>query len=183
MSEEKDSYSESKRNEDSLAEKKEVNSKELVEKIEAYFYTDDALAAEFEAFVSSKAHLFTDVAHVDEIKEVEYKLDYTQVYNEYKALFELKIESFIESQGVSVAEFFEIIQEKTNLDADCSEAFFGQMLLAVTEFDVFMVMMKEAAQAKTPYDPDAAAAMLTPSDESKSDPIVTNISDAKADSK
>ena len=85
--------------------------------------------------------------------------------------------------GVSVAEFFEIIQEKTNLDADCSEAFFGQMLLAVTEFDVFMVMMKEAAQAKTPYDPDAAAAMLTPSDESKSDPIVTNISDAKADSK
>ena len=36
---------------------------------------------------------------MDEIKEVEYKLDYTQVYNEYKALFELKIESFIESQG------------------------------------------------------------------------------------
>ena len=43
MSEEKDSYSESKRNEDSLAEKKEVNSKELVEKIEAYFYTDDGM--------------------------------------------------------------------------------------------------------------------------------------------
>ena len=39
---------------------------------------------------------------VDEIKEVEYKLDYTEVYNEYKALFELKIETFIESQGTFV---------------------------------------------------------------------------------
>ena len=28
---------------------------------------------------------------MDEIKEVEYKLDYTQVYNEYKVLFEQKI--------------------------------------------------------------------------------------------
>ena len=82
-----------------------------------------------------------------------------------------------------MGEFFEIIQEKTMLDSDCSEAFFGQMLLAVTEFDVFMVMMKEAAQAKTPYDPDAAAAMLSPSGESKTDPIITNNINAKADSK
>ena len=43
MSEEKDSSSEAKRHEDSLAEKKELNSKELVEKIEAYFYTDDGM--------------------------------------------------------------------------------------------------------------------------------------------
>ena len=139
---------------------------------------------------------------MDEIKEVEYKLDYTQVYNEYKVLFEQKIESFIENQGkyicicgyiyfrfflhqynffvtigVSVADFFEIIQAKTVLDSDCSEAFFGQMLLAVTEFDVFMVMMKEAAQAKTPFDPDAAAEII----ENESKP--GNNADAKADSK
>ena len=38
MSEQK---SEAKSHEDSLAEKRELNSKELVEKIEAYFYTDD----------------------------------------------------------------------------------------------------------------------------------------------
>ena len=142
---------------------------------------------------------------MDEIKEVEYKLDYTQVYNEYKVLFEQKIESFIENQGkyicicgyiyfrfflqyiffvtigVSVADFFEIIQAKTVLDSDCSEAFFGQMLLAVTEFDVFMVMMKEAAQAKTPFDPDAAAAAAAETIENESKP--SNNADAKADSK
>ena len=38
MSEQK---SEAKSHEDSFAEKRELNSKELVEKIEAYFYTDD----------------------------------------------------------------------------------------------------------------------------------------------
>ena len=99
--------------------------------------------------------------------------------------------------GVSVAEFFEIIQEKTTLDSDCSEAFFGQMLLAVTEFDVFMVMMKEAAQAKMPYDADAAAAVIASSssssvpitniitDESKTDHYSSSSSvmDTKADSK
>ena len=51
------------------------------------------------------------------------------------------------------------------------------MLLAVTEFDVFMVMMKEAAQAKTPFDPDAAAEII----ENESKP--GNNADAKADSK
>ena len=77
--------------------------------------------------------------------------------------------------GVSVAEFFEIIQEKTTLDSDCSEAFFVQMLLAVTEFDVFMVMMKEAAQAKMPYDADAAAAVIASSSSSSSSVPITNI--------
>lgn len=68
--------------------------------------------------------------------------------------------------GVSVNEFFDILQEKTNADKDSSEAFFAQMLLAVTEFDVFIMMMKEAAQAQNPYDPEAAAKVLE--DESNS---------------
>ena len=58
-------YEEGKRSEEalsSLAEKKEVNSRELVEKIEAYFYTDEALVAEFESFVANKAKLFVSIA-------------------------------------------------------------------------------------------------------------------------
>ena len=115
--------------------KGELNSKELVENIEAYFYTDDALALEFEKFVSDNCHKFTSIAHL-EPGEIEFKLDYTEVYNEYKALFELKMENFIESQGVTVSQFFDILQEKSVKDKDSTEAMFGHMLLAVTEFDV-----------------------------------------------
>ena len=46
----------------SLQEKKELNSKELIEKIEAYFYTDEELVAEFESFVARKANHFVSVA-------------------------------------------------------------------------------------------------------------------------
>ena len=142
-------------------DKRLPNPQELVERVQEYFYTNDDLAAEFEQFVSEKAIIFMSAVDVDTNLVSEYKLEYTTVYEEYKALFEQRLESFIESQGVSVVDFFDILQMLTAQDADSSESLFGMMLLAVTEFDVFIQMMKEAASCRTPYDSKAADKLNT----------------------
>jgi gamma-glutamyltranspeptidase len=130
--------------------KTDLNNSQILAEVQEYFYANDALAAEFERFVSERASVFASA------DLSEYKLEYTNVYNEYKLLFETRLEGFITSLGVSVLQFFEILEEATLRDKDGSDALFGQMLLAVTEFDVFMQMMREGASTQTPYDHHAA---------------------------
>ena len=122
---------------------KRLNKNDVINNVQEYFYTDDSLALEFENFVARKSYIFKHTCQ----NEIEYKLEYTEVYNEYKDLFELKLENYIKSLGYSVNEFFEILQDSSNKNTEGSDALFGQMLLAVTEFDVFMQMMKEAASS------------------------------------
>ena len=112
---------------------------ELLLKVQEYFYGDEILAKTFEAFVDSKSSI------VDEESE-EYKLQYTEAYDEFKAMFEEHIESYIvRNLGSSITEFYLALKEKTEEDENSNEAIFGQILLAVTDFDIFMKMMRESA--------------------------------------
>jgi hypothetical protein len=58
--------------------------------------------------------------------------------------------SYIETTvGVTVNEFYGALQRTMADDPESSEAIFGMLLQSVTEFDIFMVMMREAAQSKS----------------------------------
>ena len=112
---------------------------ELLLKVQEYFYGDEDLAKTFEAFVDSKSSI------VDEDSE-EFKLQYTEAYDEFKTMFEEHIESYIvRNLGSSITEFYLALKEKTEEDENSNEAIFGQILLAVTDFEIFMKMMHESA--------------------------------------
>lgn len=62
-------------------------------------------------------------------------------------MFEEKLEKFIRKQGCTPLDFYEALRERTEEDPDGVFAIFGQILVAVIDFDIFMVMMKEMAQS------------------------------------
>ena len=109
----------------------------LIEKVQEYFYGDEDLAKLFESFVAEKSSCV-------DLDSTEFKLEYTAAYEEYKALFELKIGGYIERVlGATIEEFYSAIQLKSLEDEWGNEAIFAQILIGVTEFDVFMQMMRE----------------------------------------
>ena len=148
-----DDYADSKVNEsegkqddfksDSKLDSKEatITNDDLLAKVQEYFYCNEDLAALFETFVNERCH-------VVDLSSEEYKLEYTTTFNEYKRLFEDKIESFItQSLKSSVEDFYYALKAKTDELEDSSESIFAQILIAVTDFDIFMTMMREAAVA------------------------------------
>ena len=73
-----------------------------------------------------------------------YPLRYTELYEEFKRLYEGLLETYIDSEGSSVAEFYAELRAATERDEESSEAIMGQIMLATTDFDVFMLMMRDA---------------------------------------
>jgi hypothetical protein len=125
-----------------IAETK-LTAEEILAKVQEYFYCDDALANLFENFANEKSSVI-------DLSSDEYKLEYTEVFNEYKALFENKIESFlVNTLNCTVEDFYYALKAKTDLAEDSSESIFAQILIAVTDFDIFMTMMREAAVANS----------------------------------
>jgi hypothetical protein len=113
---------------------------EILEKLQQYFFEDETLANHFETFIDKNSH-------VVDLNSDEYKLEYTRVFDEYKDLFEKKMENFIEnSLGVSIQDVYKALKTKVDTNEDSMESFFAQVLIAVTDFDVFMNMMRDSAK-------------------------------------
>jgi hypothetical protein len=123
------------------AEKKQMDGDFLITELQKYFYEDDELCATFENFVDEKSSII-------DLASEEYSLEYTRVYHEYRDLLESKLEAHIERLGYDPVEFYQCVRDKIDNQPDGSIAFFAQLLLAVSEFDIFMTMMKEAARKR-----------------------------------
>jgi hypothetical protein len=120
---------------------------EMIERLQAYFFEDESLAKHFENFID-------DHSHVVDLSSDEYKLSYTEVFNEYKQHFETRMEGFItHSLHCSVQDVYMALKKKMDHDENSNEAFFAQVLIAVTDFDVFMMMMRESAGKSTGQNP------------------------------
>ena len=119
-----------------------ISDKELLDRVQQYFYGDDEFTKIFEDFVDRKCGI------IDLLSE-EYKLEYTEVYDEFKDLLERTLERFITQQGCTIHDFYNALRVKQETDPDGSVAIFGQILITVTDFDIFMTMMRERAKAKS----------------------------------
>ena len=127
---------------DSKSESK-MSDDELLKEVQEFFYCNEELADHFESFINKRSV-------VVDLSTEEYKLEYTAVFNEYKRLFEEKIEGFITNQLKStVQDFYYALKAKSDAAEESSESIFAQILIAVTDFDVFMTMMREAAAANS----------------------------------
>ncbi|KAK3264774.1 hypothetical protein CYMTET_26499 [Cymbomonas tetramitiformis] len=71
----------------------------------------------------------------------ELKLEYTDLHNQYKRLFESRVESFLKKKGCTVELFVSSAKEKMQDDPSCRDFF--EYLLAVDDFEQFCVMMKK----------------------------------------
>ena len=111
----------------------------LITELEKFFYEDSDLASTFENYIKDKS------AIVD-LDTEEYSLSYTTAHDEYKDMFESRMERQIQKLGATPTEFYQALQEKMEKEKDGHVALFAQILLAVTEFDIFMTMMREAAR-------------------------------------
>ena len=120
-----------------------VDDDEIISKVQEFVFANDKLAKTFEDFVKERAHMI-------DLASTEYKLGYTQIHEEFKFMFENFLEEFIvNDMGCSIQRFYNVLKSKTEENADSNEAVFGQILLAVCDFDVFMTMMKEEAIASS----------------------------------
>lgn len=115
---------------------------ELLDCLQAYFFEDDALSGYFEGYIR-------DHCHIVDLENEEYKLAYTEVYNDYKSKFESKMEDYIENTlHCSITDVYRALKHKMDADENSMGAFFAQILIAVTDFDVFMTVMRESARQR-----------------------------------
>jgi hypothetical protein len=78
----------------------------------------------------------------------EYDLVHTALHEEFKAMYEKHLEGYIAAQGATVADFYATIRASEEVSGgQGSAALVGQILLATFDFDVFRVMMREAAHS------------------------------------
>ena len=118
---------------------KDAKEDSIVAKVGRYFFEDSSFSQTFEAWVSKNAPRIDPSLNDD-----EYPLEYTTLYEEFKKLYEGLLEDYIEREGSSTEAFYAELREATERDEDSSEALMGQIMLATTDFDVFMLMMKES---------------------------------------
>lgn len=116
-----------------------VDPDKLIDDVQNFFYTDEKFSKLFENFVDENCDVI-------DLESDEYALEYTEVYNRYKALFEEKMEDYINSIGSNIHEFYNALRAKTEEDKESASALFGQILLSVMDFDIFMIMMRETAR-------------------------------------
>lgn len=128
------------KNSDSKSDSKQSYNTVDLDAFQEYFFGNDDFTLIFENFINSNCHIV-------DLESEEYKLEYTTVFNNYKELFETKMEEFIVTKmNCSINDFYYTLKNKMEDDPDGSVAFFGMLLIAVTDFDVFMTMMREGAQ-------------------------------------
>ena len=118
---------------------KDAKEDSIVAKVGRYFFEDSSFSQTFEEWVAKHA------PRIDpSLQDDEYPLEYTTLYEEFKKLYEGLLEDYIEREGSSTEAFYAELREATERDEDSSEALMGQIMLATTDFDVFMLMMKES---------------------------------------
>jgi len=116
----------------------ESSEMDLLKEVQQFFFSNNDLASSFESFINERSD-------VVDLSTDEYKLEYTTIFREYSALFERKMEDFIVNTLHSdVYEFYRLLKVKVEEGEDSMDAFFAQVLIAVTDFDLFMTMMREA---------------------------------------
>lgn len=112
---------------------------DLVDKVITYFFDDDDFAHTFETFAEYHCHAF-------DLDSEEMKLEYTDIYNQFLALFEKKLEAYIQSQGATVREFYDLVRHAYEVNRESGTVLCSEILVATADFDVFVQMMRQTKE-------------------------------------
>jgi hypothetical protein len=78
--------------------------------------------------------------------ENEYKLEYTELHKKFLVLFETTLSKFIEGHNATIEDFYEQVREGFNKDEEGEVANFAKIMMATSDFDIFMMLMRETAE-------------------------------------
>jgi len=121
----------------------------LVEELSKYFFDDD-FANSFEKFAEEHVSLFQD-------DQEENKHEYMDVYKKFLALFEMKLEDFVKSQNMTNDDFYAVCRKISEQPEEADPAYsLLQVLLATSDFDVFMSLMREVSSKARKQDQPAS---------------------------
>ena len=108
----------------------------IIDKVAEYFFDDD-FGNTFEKFAEDNCSVFGEGE--------ENKLEYKPIYDQFLALFEAKVEAFLAKEGVTAEQFYEACK-KAKEDGDDDQAQIVDLLMATTDFDVFLQIMNDKAR-------------------------------------
>ena len=142
----------------------------IVDQVKRYFYESEDIEKIFIRFAKEHCDVvdLTSDEHKHECKYLERQFDFvrvalfpgvstersishafvydtfsdTQIYNKFQRLFDRTFADFIEDQGSTVEEFYAKLRESGDRDDDT----LCQVLLAVSEYEVFMQLMRDTAK-------------------------------------
>eukprot|EP00968_Pinguiococcus_pyrenoidosus_P000748 scaffold47_cov258-Pinguiococcus_pyrenoidosus.AAC.75 len=154
----------------SKVESKEYEEKEegehefdIVKEVAELIYADPDLGDRFETWVDSHAEVFDLKADPS-----EHRLEYTDLYQEYQRMLEVcvmvflqaktepslknisqeQIGDLLERRKVRVTEFYEILRRAIDEDPAGETAMFAQILRHVADYDIFVQMLRQAAEKR-----------------------------------
>jgi len=114
---------------------------DIVKQVAELIYGDAEFGDHFERWVKGHAAEFDLDAPSD-----EHQLKYTALYQEYQGMFEDKVEGFLRDKGFSVHDFYDVLRTAMDDDPDGETAMFAQILRHVADYDIFIQMLREAAE-------------------------------------
>ena len=128
--------------------------KDIVDKV-MHFATSSDFEYAFERFAEENQKAFVPMMF-SMGPEDEHPLAWHEVYLDYLHTFEGKIERFIESNGYKINDFYDQAREILEDDEVFGEArFFLEALLATSEYEYFVFLIKSEMQKYKPNDVDA----------------------------
>jgi hypothetical protein len=101
-----------------------MDAAEVLQDVQEYFYRNDSLASAFEDFVDQNCDII-------DLESDEMKLQYTDLHEKFKQLFEDLMEAYIQSKGYSVLQFYSILRDKLDC-GNSSDATFVFILSTIT---------------------------------------------------
>jgi len=108
----------------------------------------NAFEEEFEAFAKEHAHIF--LPSLDMKEGDEQPLEFHEVYRKYLSKFEILIEDFISANGFTLKAFYQECKEiMDNTELFGSQKFFIETMLATSEYDTFLMLMKSEMRLYT----------------------------------
>ncbi|CAM9406241.1 unnamed protein product [Discosporangium mesarthrocarpum] len=99
----------------------------------------DEFLDQFRAYFRKHAHKFEIMA---EGKTEEHDLEYQELFNEYLQMFEGSLEDFIEREGSTITDFYNVIRDHQG-STDPQVQLFIDCLLASADYDSFFNVMKK----------------------------------------
>lgn len=118
---------------------------ELIGKVADHFFTDEFQAV-IDGFISEHCRTFYGCLDA-QVEGEDNKLEYWAVYQEFVKLFEAKLDEFLKAESSSSSEFYSLCKAVSNSGNDWGEdATFINLLVATSDYESFLRLMKEEAQ-------------------------------------
>mmetsp|Transcript_1196 Transcript_1196/g.3401 ORF Transcript_1196/g.3401 Transcript_1196/m.3401 type:complete len:128 (+) Transcript_1196:41-424(+) len=108
--------------------------------LEEFFFADE-FANDFETWAKGHSHKFSSDVSISS----EQKLEYMDVYKEFVAMYEGKLDSFVKAKGLDLATFQAACARELS-EGESPNAFILRVIQATAEYETFLQMMAEVAQ-------------------------------------